>query len=72
VFGPSERPFQTNTGFLSQFNGSFSVPQEDRLVTRARELVSGPLKQKWAETLREAANQGPILRSSIPAENFSD
>jgi hypothetical protein len=34
-----------------------SGPQEDRLVTRARELVCGPLKQKWAETLREAANQ---------------
>ena len=34
-----------------------SGPQEDRLVTRARELVCGPLKQKWSETLREAANQ---------------
>ena len=31
--------------------------QEDRLVTRARELVSGPLKQKWEEALREAANE---------------
>ena len=41
-----------------------SGPQEDRLVTRARELVSGPLKQKWAETLREAANQ--LYQNGLP------
>ncbi len=26
-------------------------------MTRARELVAGPLKQKWEEALREAANE---------------
>ena len=33
-------------------------------MTRARELVSGPLKQKWAETLREAANQ--LYQNGLP------
>ncbi|XP_040572971.1 mediator of RNA polymerase II transcription subunit 29 isoform X1 [Lepeophtheirus salmonis] len=32
-----------------------SQPQEDKLVSNARKLVCGPLKDKWSQTLREAA-----------------
>jgi len=31
--------------------------QEDRYVTKVRELVAGPLKAKWQETLKEAGNK---------------
>eukprot|EP00096_Caligus_rogercresseyi_P009731 TRINITY_DN3356_c1_g1_i1.p1 TRINITY_DN3356_c1_g1~~TRINITY_DN3356_c1_g1_i1.p1 ORF type:complete len:204 (-),score=57.51 TRINITY_DN3356_c1_g1_i1:664-1275(-) len=32
-----------------------SGPQEDKLVSNARKLACGPLKEKWSQTLREAA-----------------
>ena len=32
-------------------------PQDDKLISKARELVSGPLKEKWAEALREASQR---------------
>ena len=32
-------------------------PQEDRYVSKVRELVGGPLKDKWQETLKEASNK---------------
>jgi len=31
--------------------------QEDRYVSKVRELVAGPLKEKWQETLKEAGNK---------------
>ena len=32
-------------------------PEEDRYVVKVRELVSGPLKAKWQETLRQASDR---------------
>ena len=42
--------------------------QEDRFISKVRELVNGPLKEKWAATCREGAGKlyvNGILDSNV-------